>query len=125
MAMQPRQDDGCRLRKPRRTYSFQARPGRPFSYVLLLDPLSTNPPAARMTHTFAAPPLRHVLQDDILGFYLSVAAPLLERAGLSPSVGGFRHAYALVSSRAFMVDAYHGLAMVPVADAWVMSIFVR
>jgi len=78
-----------------------------------------------MTHTFAAPPLRHVLQDDILGFYLSVAAPLLELAGLSPSVGGFRHAYALVSSRAFMVDAYHGLAMVPVADAWVMSIFVR
>jgi hypothetical protein len=30
----------------------------------------------------------------------------------------FRHAYALVSSRAFWVDAFHGLALVPVADAF-------
>jgi len=50
-----------------------------------------------------------------------VAAPLLQHAGLSPSERGFRHAYALVSSRAFMVDAYHGLAMVPIADAWVTT----
>lgn len=61
-------------------------------------------------------PLQRV-QDDISGFYASVAAPLLERVGLSASERGFRHAYALVSSRAFMVDAYHGLAMVPIADA--------
>ncbi|KIM32800.1 hypothetical protein M408DRAFT_326532 [Serendipita vermifera MAFF 305830] len=30
----------------------------------------------------------------------------------------FRRAYALVSSRAFWVDAYHGLALVPIADAF-------
>jgi hypothetical protein len=29
----------------------------------------------------------------------------------------FCDAYALVSSRAFIVDGYHGLAMVPIADA--------
>lgn len=47
-----------------------------------------------------------------------MAAPLLERVDLSASERGFQHAYALVSSRAFMVDAYHGLAMVPIADAF-------
>lgn len=30
----------------------------------------------------------------------------------------YLHAYALVSSRAFVVDAYHGLSMVPIADAF-------
>jgi hypothetical protein len=30
----------------------------------------------------------------------------------------FRRGYALVSSRAFWVDAFHGLALVPVADAF-------
>ncbi|KAG1741063.1 hypothetical protein EDB19DRAFT_732191 [Suillus lakei] len=34
------------------------------------------------------------------------------------SLPGFCHAYSLVSSRAFLVDAYHGLAMVPIADAF-------
>lgn len=58
------------------------------------------------------------LLSEFSGFYSSVAAPLLENAGFSPSDRGFRHAYALVSSRAFMVDAYHGLAMVPIADAF-------
>jgi hypothetical protein len=33
------------------------------------------------------------------------------------SLSGFCHAYSLVSTRAFSVDAYHGLAMVPIADA--------
>ena len=46
-----------------------------------------------------------------------MVAPLLKNTGFSPSEKEFRHAYALVSSRAFMVDAYHGLAMVPIADA--------
>ena len=36
---------------------------------------------------------------------------------LRSSLACFRHAFALVSSRAFMIDAYHGLAMVPIADA--------
>ena len=66
------------------------------------------------TQTILAVSLR---QNEILGFYSSVAAPLLKIVGLSPSEREFRHAYALVSSRAFMVDAYHGLAMVPIADA--------
>ncbi|KAF4588307.1 hypothetical protein EYR38_010274 [Pleurotus pulmonarius] len=34
------------------------------------------------------------------------------------SVGGFTKAFTLVSSRAFIVDAYHGLSMVPIADAF-------
>ncbi|KAG7448678.1 SET domain-containing protein [Guyanagaster necrorhizus] len=34
------------------------------------------------------------------------------------SLHGFYHAYSLVSSRAFLIDAYHGLSMVPIADAF-------
>lgn len=40
-----------------------------------------------------------------------------ELNSVEPSLPGFCHAYSLVSSRAFLADAYHGLAMVPVADA--------
>lgn len=61
-------------------------------------------------------PLQRV-QHDISGFYSSVAAPLFESVRLPASERGFQHAYALVSSRAFMIDGYHGLAMVPIADA--------
>lgn len=67
------------------------------------------------SHDFSFP--HNVYQNNISSFYFSIAAPLLERAGLFSSERGFQHAYALVSSRAFMVDAYHGLAMVPIADA--------
>ena len=35
-----------------------------------------------------------------------------------PTWCAFKRAYSLVSSRAFRVDAYHGLAMVPIADAF-------
>ncbi|KAF5328500.1 hypothetical protein D9758_017329 [Tetrapyrgos nigripes] len=35
-----------------------------------------------------------------------------------PQSDGFHRAYSLVSSRAFLVDAYHGLSMVPIADAF-------
>ena len=47
--------------------------------------------------------------------------PAFRKAEISSNVSieGFRHAFALVSSRAFMVDVYHGLAMVPIADACV------
>ncbi|KAI6149717.1 hypothetical protein BKA82DRAFT_399846 [Pisolithus tinctorius] len=34
------------------------------------------------------------------------------------SLLGFCHAYSLVSSRAFWVDAFHGLSMVPIADVF-------
>lgn len=95
------------------------------SFLLVTRPKQNTLASKDDSRVFPHAPLRHVSQDEISGFYLSVAAPLLERAGLSPSERGFRHAYALVSSRAFMVDAYHGLAMVPIADAWVMTSFVR
>ncbi|KAI6112873.1 hypothetical protein F5141DRAFT_1003421 [Pisolithus sp. B1] len=36
--------------------------------------------------------------------------------GMEMSLSGFCHAYSLVSSRAFWVDAFHGLSMVPIAD---------
>ncbi|KAJ7250045.1 hypothetical protein B0H12DRAFT_1121337 [Mycena haematopus] len=35
-----------------------------------------------------------------------------------PSLQDFYRAYALVASRSFLVDSYHGLAMVPIADAF-------
>ena len=61
------------------------------------------------------PPLT-TYQNDISGFYSFVAAPFSSvRTYQRPE--GFQHAYELISSRAFMVDAYHGLAMVPTADA--------
>ena len=62
------------------------------------------------------------MQDEIRAFHAAVVAPLAVRLGRAGAVddvasaGAFRHAYALVSSRAFVVDAYHGLGMVPVAD---------
>ncbi|KAI0661641.1 hypothetical protein C8Q70DRAFT_910421 [Cubamyces menziesii] len=58
------------------------------------------------------------LVDEIRAFYKSDVQPLLDSAGLSASLHGFLHAYSLVCSRAFLVDAYHGLSMVPVADAF-------
>ncbi|OCH92088.1 SET domain-containing protein [Obba rivulosa] len=57
------------------------------------------------------------LLDDIRNYYHSVAKPLLDRF-FPNSLSGFLHAYSLVSSRAFLVDAYHGLSMVPIADAF-------
>ena len=81
------------------------------------------------------------LQDNIHNFYHDVACPLFSRRwpelrqlqagdrdtqsdggtwtrpGGTWSLDGFRHAYTLVCARAFVVDAFHGLAMVPVADA--------
>ncbi|KZP26658.1 SET domain-containing protein [Athelia psychrophila] len=63
---------------------------------------------------------------EIRAYYIHTAQPLLaRRAGAGTgagTLGAFYHAYALVSSRAFIVDAYHGLAMVPIADACVPSL---
>ncbi|KAF9463590.1 hypothetical protein BDZ94DRAFT_1297791 [Collybia nuda] len=64
--------------------------------------------------------------EAVADYYYNVAEPtlkqlLLNEIGMSntyASIQGFYHAYSLVSSRAFFVDAYHGLAMVPVADAF-------
>ncbi|KAI0954430.1 hypothetical protein AcW1_006323 [Taiwanofungus camphoratus] len=56
-------------------------------------------------------------QDDARAFYASTVVPLLARLAIHSSLSGYLHAYSLVSSRAFLVDAYHGLSMVPIADA--------
>ena len=57
------------------------------------------------------------LQDRINGYFEQRAKPVLRALGLPQSLEAFYRAYSLVSSRAFLVDAYHGLALVPVADA--------
>ncbi|KAG6872518.1 hypothetical protein C0995_009208 [Termitomyces sp. Mi166 len=64
--------------------------------------------------------------EDIDGYFNTVAEPLLLRyfnnqtfaPATTISLEGFYYAYTLVSSRAFMVDAYHGLSMVPIADSF-------
>ncbi|KAF4621125.1 hypothetical protein D9613_000996 [Agrocybe pediades] len=65
--------------------------------------------------------------EEINRYYHDVAEPLLLRhSGVwqcTKAHGGlalkdFYYAFSMVSSRAFLVDAYHGLAMVPVADAF-------
>ncbi|KAK0454087.1 SET domain-containing protein [Desarmillaria tabescens] len=61
--------------------------------------------------------------DELHQYYSEVAEPVFKAyfRGSSTakcSLHGFYHAYSLVSSRAFLVDAYHGLSMVPIADAF-------
>ncbi|KAI0368652.1 SET domain-containing protein [Pilatotrama ljubarskyi] len=58
------------------------------------------------------------LVDETHAFFRSDVQPLLDSIGARPTLHGFLHAYSLVCSRAFLVDAYHGLSMVPVADAF-------
>jgi len=59
------------------------------------------------------------VSDVISDYYVKTAAPVLANAGFGglSSEEGFKHAYALASSRSFIVDNFHGLAMVPIADA--------
>ncbi|KAK7438183.1 hypothetical protein VKT23_018115 [Stygiomarasmius scandens] len=57
----------------------------------------------------------------IKSFYDNTAVPVFLKCfgtSLEPQLHEFHHAYSLVSSRAFLVDAYHGLSMVPIADAF-------
>ena len=69
--------------------------------------------------------LSPVFQDEIRQYYSTVVIPALSsphftsRCPLPPAISfsGFLHAYSLISSRSFLVDAYHSLAMVPIADA--------
>ncbi|KAF9266038.1 SET domain-containing protein [Marasmius fiardii PR-910] len=56
----------------------------------------------------------NVSLDDLNTFFSTVVLPITQDA----KIEAFYRAYSLVSSRAFVVDAYHGLAMVPVADAF-------
>ncbi|KAI0649219.1 SET domain-containing protein [Trametes meyenii] len=58
------------------------------------------------------------LLDETCAFFESDVQPLLISMGAHPTLQGFLRAYSLVCSRAFLVDSYHGLSMVPVADAF-------
>ncbi|KAJ7214005.1 SET domain-containing protein, partial [Mycena pura] len=63
------------------------------------------------------------LVSEIDEYYEQFAQPVFSRAFASspekiPSLHEFYHAFALVSSRSFLVDAYQGLCMVPIADAF-------
>ena len=74
--------------------------------------------------------IRDVCQEEIDRFFYDVAEPLLlqhgnvwpgNHPGRRPTLNGFYRAFSLVSSRAFLVDAYHGLSMVPIADAYALT----
>ncbi|KAJ7133542.1 hypothetical protein C8R44DRAFT_24920 [Mycena epipterygia] len=63
------------------------------------------------------------LLSEIDQYFRRVAQPVYAQVFTSshervPSLADFHFAYCLVSSRAFLVDSYHGLAMVPIADAF-------
>ncbi|KAI0754931.1 SET domain-containing protein [Daedaleopsis nitida] len=58
------------------------------------------------------------LTEDIDTYYRTHVVPILIANDYRPSIHGFLHAYSLVCSRAFLVDSYHGLSMVPVADGF-------
>ncbi|KAF8757675.1 hypothetical protein RHS01_03272 [Rhizoctonia solani] len=58
------------------------------------------------------------VSQTISDFYYQVANPTLNQAGHKTTLDDFRRAWSLVSSRSFRVDSYHGLAMVPIADAF-------
>ncbi|GBE89776.1 hypothetical protein BKA93DRAFT_405485 [Sparassis latifolia] len=59
-----------------------------------------------------------LILDESREYYATIVEPLLSSLSSSNTLSGFLHAYSLVSSRAFLVDAYHGLSMVPIADAF-------
>ncbi|KAJ8094035.1 hypothetical protein PM082_009925 [Marasmius tenuissimus] len=63
---------------------------------------------------------RHLIPlNTVKDFFYDTVAPTMNGAAtMKPSLHAYYRAFSLVSSRAFIVDAYHGLAMVPVADAF-------
>ncbi|KAF8806667.1 SET domain-containing protein [Phlegmacium glaucopus] len=75
----------------------------------------------------AVPEDGSTLIDTICTYYHHVVVPLLldhldlwrgPTSDRTPSLYGYYRSFSLVSSRAFLVDAYHGLSMVPIADAF-------
>lgn len=58
------------------------------------------------------------MQEEIQAYYNTTVVPASQIMSAKMTLDQFIHAYTLVSSRAFLVDAYHGLAMVPIADAF-------
>jgi len=59
---------------------------------------------------------RVTLRERIDEYFENTARPILQRLQLSYVLKDLYRAYSLVSSRAFIVDAYLGLSLVPVAD---------
>ncbi|KAG9092899.1 hypothetical protein FS749_015349 [Ceratobasidium sp. UAMH 11750] len=58
------------------------------------------------------------ISQNILTYFRQTASPILTSLGCDITLSDFRRAWSLVSSRSFRVDAYHGLAMLPIADAF-------
>lgn len=67
--------------------------------------------------TFAFNFSNHHHQNRLRQYFDSTIQPLLSTVGMTVAFYDLAHAYSLVSSRAFHIDAYHGLSMVPIADA--------
>ncbi|CAE7216471.1 unnamed protein product [Rhizoctonia solani] len=64
------------------------------------------------------PSTGRTVSQTISDYYNRVADPILTQAGHKVTLDSFRQAWSLVSSRSFRVDSYHGIAMVPIADAF-------
>ncbi|KAF8624488.1 hypothetical protein AX17_007117 [Amanita inopinata Kibby_2008] len=62
--------------------------------------------------------LDHYYDDVVEPFILEHRDQITKEFAVISTLHGFYRAYSLVSSRAFIVDAYHGLSMVPIADAF-------
>lgn len=60
--------------------------------------------------------VRILSKTEIHGFYERVVEPFLSLSSAEVNLRGYHHSYSLVTSRAFLVDGYHGLCMVPIAD---------
>ena len=61
-----------------------------------------------------------LVQSAIPNFLNAVVLPFCTSIGVEAvTLDDFYYAFSMVSSRAFHVDAYHGIALVPVADACV------
>ncbi|KAG8679555.1 hypothetical protein FRC09_018898, partial [Ceratobasidium sp. 395] len=57
------------------------------------------------------------ISKNVFNYFHQMASPSLAALGYETTISEFQRAWSLVSSRSFRVDAYHGLAMVPIADA--------
>lgn len=57
------------------------------------------------------------MKDRIYAYFEKTAKVVLDRLRLPSLLKDFLRAYSIISSRAFLIDTYHGLSLVPVADA--------
>ena len=57
------------------------------------------------------------MKDRIYAYFRKTVKVVLDRLRLPSLLEDFLRAYSIISSRAFLIDTYHGLSLVPVADA--------